>query len=312
MVKAHIARCYLAVLAVLVVLNGCVATQPFPNAARAGDTVTLAVGSADGMTADNTTVDFYPGPGPDLVTPIPVPVRSVVKIYPDKSSNAWLGADPRAIPRRSSHGGWLSVIAVDLPASLPDGDGVIRVTTNGEVVYPRFSATANGTDILMTILPGSGSSHTFTYSAIEGSTQPGDLTELEPKPQVIIKPPVPAEGAAELASYGAIEFDVTIPLQSLDGSPIVDEGFAVMLDDQPQNTSKQVNLLWKRNGNNFNIMLVSPVGMYSYQSRVSVVPLLVPAYLYVINGTPVINSATYYDLNGALTSGPMPDVTVVN
>ena len=58
-------------------------------------------------------------------------------------------------------------------------------------------------------------------------------------------------------------------------------------------------------------MLVSPLGMYSYQSRVSIVPKF-PDYLYQINGTPVLNLITYYDLNGVPVTGPLPDVVLVN
>lgn len=143
------------VIIALAVLNGCVALQPFPMAGQAGDTITLAVGSADGMNSSNTTVEFFPfGTNPNTDPGIPVPVREIVKMYPDKTSHAWLGGDPRKIPRRSSHGGWLSVVVVDLPGTLPTGNGVIRVSTTAS--YPRFSATPNGFDIPFKVLPGMG------------------------------------------------------------------------------------------------------------------------------------------------------------
>ena len=84
------------VIIALAVLNGCVALQPFPMAGQAGDTITLAVGSADGMNSSNTTVEFFPfGTNPNTDPGIPVPVREIVKMYPDKTSHAWLGGDPK-------------------------------------------------------------------------------------------------------------------------------------------------------------------------------------------------------------------------
>ena len=41
-------------------ISGCVAMQPFPNIARSGDTVLVAVGSPDGMTKLNTTALYVP------------------------------------------------------------------------------------------------------------------------------------------------------------------------------------------------------------------------------------------------------------
>lgn len=297
-------------LVLLTLFSGCVAVQPLPTAARAGDTITLAVGSADGMTKTNTTVEFYPGPDPSVAVPTPVPIRSVVKVKPDRTSAAWLSNGTKKISRRSAHGGWLSVVIVDLPDTLPSGVGVIRVTTNGEVVYPRLSATANGTDISMTILPGLGSANPFDYAAVQGSSVPGDLLKLESLPQAIIKPPVPVEGQEEVTSYGAVEISITAPIISADSSPVLDEGIAVVLDDQPQNIDNQTSLLWSRNGDDFNIMLVSPKGLYSYQTRFSIVPRF-PDFLYKINGTPLLNSITYYDLNGVVVAGPTPDITTI-
>lgn len=308
--KKRDALCLCIFVAVAWVLSGCVALQPFPNAARSGDTVTFAVGAADGMTVANTTVEFFPGPDPDLVTPIQIPIRSIARIYPDKTSKAWLGEDVLVIPRRSSHGGWLAVVIVDLPP-LPEGDGFIRISTNSEVTYPRFSATPNGTDLPFTVLPGSGTPNAFDYAAIDGASEAGDLGKLAALPQVIVKPPVPAEGSATSVSYGAIEMNMTVSLSSRDGLPVVDDGIAVLLDDQPQNVLNQTQLLWSRNGDNFTIMMVSPIGMYSHEARVSIVPRGGPEYPYDINGTPTLNSITYFDLNGTLASGPIPTVSMV-
>ncbi len=303
----------LVVVVAVWLIYGCVALQPLPTAARAGDTITLAVGSADGMTTSNTTVEFFaPGVDPDVNPELgtPVPVRKVLRLLPDKTSHAWLASAP-SISRRSSHGAWLSILVVDLPTGLPEGSGTIRVATTSEVKYPRFAATPNGLSIPITILAGTGSPNSFSYSAIDGSSSQGDLLEVESLPHAVIKPEVLAEGSAESESYGAIELDVTVPISDLGGGTVVDGGIAVILDDQPQNISNQTNLIWKRTGDNFTIMLVSPVGMYSYEARISIVPKF-PEYYYQISGTPVLNSITYYDLNGVVdTSAPAATISMV-
>ena len=301
---------FLAVLAVLLAVSGCVSLQPFPNAARSGDTITLAVGSADGMTAENTTVDFYSNASPS--NPISVPVRSVLKIYPDKTSAAWLNDTP-PVSRRSSHGAWLSVIVVDLP-SLPDGDGFMRVTSGVDVVYPNLAATPDGLDIPITILPGTGSANPFNFAAIDGDNQDSDLSKLDPMPQAIIRPAVPPEGTATTYSYGAIEMSLTVDINDFAGDPALDQDIAVVLDDQPQNTFNQTQLIWKRDGDNMKIMLISPKGMYGHEARVSITPLgrtVNGLNVYGIVGMPTLDSISYYNLNGELSSDPLPPLPTI-
>jgi len=94
-------------LIVSVVFSGCTMVSPFPLVARSGDTITLAVGSADGMNKSNTTVEFTGSDG----IPINIPERQILKIYPDKTSRPWLYSDggqsniniPLTYP---SHGPW--------------------------------------------------------------------------------------------------------------------------------------------------------------------------------------------------------------
>ena len=154
------------------------------------------------MTATNTVVEFYPDPVGDPLNFTAIPVREIIKVYPDKTSRTWLN-DTAGITRRSSHGPWLSVVVVDLPA-LPVGTGgVMRVSANGEVLYPRFAATPNGTDIPMTILSGTGTANNFDFRDTD-VTSPilGELGKLGGLFQVIVKPEVPAEGQAEAVSSG--------------------------------------------------------------------------------------------------------------
>ena len=187
----------------------------------------------------------------------------------------------------------------------------MRVTSNGEVLYPNLATTPNGTDIAINILPvaaGTGSAATFDYSAIEGSGEPGNLGKLKSMPHVVVMPPVPEEGTAYNVRYGAIEIDLSVPIINVIGGQVLDDGIAVMLDDQPQNTFNQTQLIWSRIDDSFHVMLVSPKGMYSHEARFYIVPRAID-YFYALNGAPSITNVNYYDLDGVLTSGPVLTVS---
>jgi hypothetical protein len=100
----------------LLVLQGCVALQPFPTVARAGDTVTLAVGLAEGMVKATTSVFFTPDGGSEVAIPNEN-VSAIIRLYPDKRTNAWAASSAIAIDTLTGHGRWLSVMVVDLPST---------------------------------------------------------------------------------------------------------------------------------------------------------------------------------------------------
>jgi len=160
----------------MLVLQGCVSVQSFPNVARSSDTITLAVGSPDNMTKSNTTAEYVSDSDPS--THINLPIRSIIKIRPDNTSflaNFHFAAS--FIAPNSSHSPWLSVIAIDLPSNLPVGPGVVNITTGGTY---GIGADVNSVPIAMEIVEGTGSASTFTYDAGFGSQTPGDLSLLEP------------------------------------------------------------------------------------------------------------------------------------
>ncbi len=291
------------------VLGGCVGTSAFSNSARGGDTVTLALGSPDGMDKATTTVAYFPDSDP--VNPIDLTsnVTGLFKLYPDPASYTWLQSNATAIAGRSGHGPWLVVMSIDLPTGLPVGTGSVRVTPNAETTYPRFVSPVNLTDIALEILPGTGSPHPFEYVGFSGSLANASLARLQPRKQVIVKPPVLAEGSQNAESYGAVEIVLNIQLTSDDGSPIVDEGIAVYVDPQPSHVNSQLQMFWSRNGDVYTIRLVSPKGLYQHEIRTSISPKF-PSYLYTITGTPSLQSITYYDLNGNLTTGGIPNIVV--
>ena len=288
------------------IISGCVSFSPYPREIKAGDTVTLAIGSADGADKNNTVMEFLPDPVNDPTNSIPITIRAIVKLKPGETSRAWLN-DSTGIPRRSSHGPWLTLVVADTPTNLPVGTtGVFRITTSPDVAYPRYAATPNQQDFAVTVIAGTGSPDPLMYRDTD-VTPPiaGNLAKVGDLFQVIVKPEVPAEGQAEAVRFGAIEMHMTIQIDDLDGGTVQDDGIAVVLDDQPQNILNQTHLIWKRNGNNFDIALISPKGMFGHEARVSIVPRW-PDYLYGVVGTPTLDSITYYDLDGNLHPGPLP------
>jgi len=87
----------------LLLLQGCVALQSFPMVARSGDTITLAVGSVEGMTKANTSLIYKPSTGAPI-TFLPSSLRAIVPIYPDKRTNAWIASSATLVDELSGHG----------------------------------------------------------------------------------------------------------------------------------------------------------------------------------------------------------------
>jgi hypothetical protein len=293
---------------------GCTALQPFPVAARAGDTIMLALGSPDGMTRSNTAVQYVPDSDPFI--PVDLNIRSIFKLYPDQTSAAWL-ADTFAdgVPIDTAHGPWLTVMAIDLPDSslLQPGTGNVQVTTSATI--GSFAAPINGLNIPLEILSGVGQPSPFQYEALS-AVRDGDLSKLEPLPQVVVRPPL----GAETPTYGAIEVKLNVPIINNDGTSASDSAFTVVLDDMARTHQKsQLQSFWARNGDEITVMLVSPkVAMRSWEARFSVVvfPDANP-FLGIPGSTidpakppPSLISIKYYDSNGAEVSGPVPDVAV--
>lgn len=302
----------LMVSVVLIVLSGCVAFQPFPNVFRAGDTITLAVGSADGMTKDNIEVrlfykmtieeviDYDTAPYTDLTSN----VVEVFKLYPDKTSKAWLSSDAVATSVRSGHGSWLSIIAINLPSTLSDGIGVIKVITDPGIDYPHYNPLVDDIDISVTILPDpDGAPNPLDYAIAGGNPAAGDLSKLKMLSQIVVRPPKPSQDEV-FDVYGGIEVKVTAPMTDLLGGQVLDEGLRVIMDPQPDHEASQLSRSWARTGNDFTVYMVSPVGMKYHEARFSIVPLF-PDYLYLFSGPPNIQSIKYYDLNGDEVTGPL-------
>ncbi len=294
-----------AVAALAVTLSGCTTVQTFPDKARAGDTITLSVGSADGMTRLNTTISYNSDAGSSVdLTPN---IRAITKIYPDKTSEAWLFDDQLLgnIPTYSNHGPWETVVVIDLPASMPVGTGNIQVTT--AATYPTAALSVNSIPISLEILDGVGAPNPFNYRVTGSTDFTGNLSSLEPLPQAVIRTPV----GASAPDYGAIELVVRATIKKNDGSgtgtPTSD--IRIVVDDMGStNLSSQLQSSWVKNNKLITVNFISPTGLMKYyESRFSIV--LKPGNIFA-DPQPSIISATYYDINGNVTTGPTPTITV--
>ena len=291
-------------LITLFIITGCAAVQPFPQLARAGDTITLAVGSPDGMTRDNIQVDYIPDANPGNVVDLNPGLRSVFKLYPDRTSKAWLYDDSlfsiNSLEDAINHATWLTLISLDLPTSIPEGTGIIKVTpTSPDVYYPQVTGSITDVDIHMEILAGLGSPNPFSYEPVATSlpiTRP--LSDLEPAPQVIVSPP----DATVSGCCGAIEFKVTAPWLSSTGQSVPDSEIFIVQDAQNRLALKrQINMNYARNGDQFTVIFVTPRVMVPRQSRFTITAKPGNSL-----GTVTLDSVRYFDQNGNELSGPAP------
>lgn len=284
-------------LFVVLAASGCVTVQSFPMSARAGDTVILAVGSPDGMTTGNTTATFTPDGG----TAVPVTIRSVFKLYPDKTSAAWLNSSAVLVERDTGHGPWTTMIAIDLPTGLSSGPGSIQITTTA--AYPPPPArNINDADIALEILPGTGVPSPFSYEVVANLPVTGDLSQLEPQRRIVIRPSYTGESATR---YGAIEIRI-------DMGPILDGWAApdlnIIADEKVRlySPDQRVHYIWSMQGSEIVVSFISPTGGLEYsQAHFSVISdtimsLVDSANIDVSTLTPVV---TYYDINGNAVAG---------
>jgi hypothetical protein len=288
----------------VVALYGCIAYSPIPTAARAGDTITVAVGSPDGMTKNNVSVNFQPdagGPPVDLTNN----VAAIFKLYPDPSSPLIAGnwGNVSTIYDNSGHVPWLTVVAIDLPPEMPVGTGKINVNTTA--VYPTNSASVNLIPITFEILPGTGSPHNRWYNI--GSSGPSwlsaDLSTVQPPHQVMVRPKFPA--TAEWPTYGAIQ----LKLRFADGAP-PSKGFQFITDDASLFTGSERNVSYSVSGDQLLVMYTSAHGWLSYtEPRFGLVPRPVrsvtqPPPVTMPTAPPILLSVDYYDVDGNVVSGP--------
>lgn len=278
---------YLFLLSGLILLNGCVAIQSFPTVARSGDTITLVVGSPDGMTKTNTTATFVSDVDSSVVD---LPIRTIIRLRPDQTSYlALYDGLVDAQDYYTGHSQWLSVIVIDLPDTMTVGSGHIDVDSSAS--YGGLPVGINDIPISLEILEGTGVRNDFTYNNNFGGIQTGALGKLQALPQVVFK----SLAAQNEEDFAAAEIKVDVPMESVPTRVI-----RVVADDfYTRNAQDQVQMSWSRSEDEFTVNFISPTGsMNLKQLRFSVV--ISPGNFFLADPGPNINSIKIYDVDGEL------------
>jgi len=287
--------------------TGCTAVKTFPNAARPGETVSLAVGSPDNLTMSNIdNVQFVSDAAPGSPVDITANVRSVFRLYADKTSSVYTdgaGTGTSQIVRTSAHEPWVSVMVVDMPEELspgtplPTGPGHIAITTKPGVTYPTIGNHINNKIIAMEILhesfPGDGTASTLDYEFATCCTLPGNLALLESAPHALVKSDI-TDATGITTGYGAIELKLDFTGKTT--APINESNVRVVADDMDVFTGSNRHIITGVNNEVLTIIMTSmSEQLKAYEMRFEAV--LTPGNTFI--GTPpTISSVTFYDING--------------
>ncbi len=305
-----------SVLSLLLIGAGCTLTQPFPMAARPGDTVTLGVGEADGMTVTNTTVNFIPTATPSTATPSPINltsnIRAVFNLYADKRSAFYdLTTVPNVgfIDTASGHEPWETVVVLDLPTTMPVGTGTLQVQTSasfpagGDGLIPNVGVVP----IAFDVLPGQGSSNAFNYAygAAPGfATSASNLAWFQPESHYEVRPPLAAGSLGKVFGAISLTFNHAMVLSATSisngGTAVTGDYVRIITQDLPD-TYSQLQCSWSANATQLTVNLVSAsdMGMRLAESRISIVPMGAQ-----FTGQPTLTAVSYYDMNGNAVTGP--------
>ena len=314
---------------VMFILHGCVAVQTFPTVARAGDTTSLAIGSLEGANKNNLTIYFESDTNPGVQVDITASIRSVFKLYPDKTSNANLALQSfsghSTLTMWSAHELWQTVVALDLPSDLAVGTGNITVISGAGVVGVNNAKKVDDVLIDIEILPEiNGAPATFEYfDNNTNPSQPGNLAELEPRQQILVRVPKRSGIYQNTVTYGyaAAEYLIRVPMVQayVPETPVPDEAISVInhenyfdygqstnYDGSTVGTASQKQMFWKKEGENVRVSFVSPKGLLSPDLiRFSIVPSNPGLFNFSGTGLCEILSITYYDENGDVASTSM-------
>ena len=283
----------------ILILHGCVATQSFPTVARSGDTITLAVGSPDGMTKSNTTAEFVSDVDSSTT---PLIIRSIIRIRPDQTSKAALfDGFIDALDNYTVHSQWLAVLVIDLPEGLTVGEG--RININSAASYGALPLGVNDIPVAIEIIEGAGVRNEFNYDNHFGNVGPGDLLALESLPQIVFK--TPYMQWSQLL-FAAAEVKVNIPLGSVQTT-----NMRVVADDfYTKNAQDQVQMSWSRVDDEVTVYFVSPhATMEPIQLRFSVV--LTPGAQFSSAFPPSIQKVKLFNASGELMTvmdGGIPSI----
>lgn len=290
-----------AFILLTVFVSGCTALQPFPNIARGGDTIALAVGSPKDMTRANTTATFISDVDASVVD-ITSNIRSIFKLYADQTSRVYeFGSNTGSLVNSSSHSPWITIVAVDMPQGLTVGTGVIRLNTTA--TYPSIGSHINDIDIAIEVIPGTGTAHSFPYEFGIGSQNNGDLAVLEPLPTASYGPSIPSS-TCPCPDYAAIEIKTTIPTSL--GS-LYEPLLRIIPADLTVDTGSGRNVTHGTVNNDLTVIFTSQDGTLKYQeAQFDVVLHSATSF----TALPTITSVRYFDINGNEVSGPVSDYNV--
>lgn len=281
-------RPVLHILFIVLVLPGCVATQAFPTVARGGDTITLAVGSPDGMSKANTTVQFISDVDSSTIV---LPVRSIIRLRPDQTSKtALFDSFVDAQDNYTVHSQWLTVLVIDLPEGLTVGSGHIAISTSA--TYGTLPVDINDIPVSIEIIEGVGIRNDFNYNNNFGDVAAGDLSALEALPQAVFRTP---NLAWTQIQFAAAEVKVSLPLASVPTRAI-----RVVADDfYTKNAQDQLQMSWSRIDDELTVNFISPpASMEPLQLRFSVI--LSPGNEFTAGVSPAVVSVKLYDIDGGL------------
>jgi hypothetical protein len=299
-IRSSIAIFSLIVGMFAVVLSGCTALNTFPQAARAGDTVALAVGSADGMSRANTSASFESDAQLGTFYDLTPNIRGIFRLYADQASSLYgVGSTAGQVISTSGHEPWITIMAVDLPVGLPTGPGKVHITTSAE--YPTIGSHINDLPVGLDILPGTGAVSDLAYEFGVGSSQPGDLSLLEALPHAQVIPDHPQ--STGWPTYGAIEMKLHVP--TTQGVALAPTALRVVADDM--NILSSSSVLYSHDSNqDLTVMFLEPRGKLRHdEPRFSIIPLNNDDFTIDFSQTPVINSVSYYDIDGKPVAGPL-------
>ena len=291
--------------------TGCTAVQTFPNAARPGETVSLAVGSPDNLTVSNIdNVQFVSDSAPGSPVDITANVRSVFRLYADKTSRIYTdggstgtGTGTAQIVRTSAHEPWVTVVVIDMPEELsagvplPTGPGHIAITTTPDVTYPTIANHINNKTIAMEILPenlpGDGTANPLDYEFSTCCTQPGNLALLEAAPRTLVASDI-TDATDITTGYGAIELKLDFTGKTT--APISESNVRVVADDMDVFTGSNRHIITSVNNEILTVIMTSmSEQLKSYEMRFEAVLTSGNTFTGL---PPSIMSVTFYDING--------------
>lgn len=309
---------------------GCTGLNTFPHMARGGDSVLLAIGSADGMTKDNITVEYASDADPGNRINLLPNVIGLFKLYPNKKSMVFLSET--TVVQRLGHEPWLTTMAINLPNSIQDngplpigpGKVYINCVPKSSCTFPSALSSdihINGFGIALEIIPGQGQPNPFKYRV--NPTFFGDSRDVYPLSmeeiaQVTARPNVAA--SATSARYGGMEARIRVPITTETGGAVGDSNIYVFAENLSGLNNSQVNLSWMRTGDVITVFMTSPVGMVYQEARFSIV-LRPPTNLfgslsgliYKFSAPPILDGPVkFYDTDGNLIAPAIsPTVNVV-